>query len=71
MAGIKEYNARCAAPKTRTREIMKQTNLILMPLARITSAGREGLASGWITGGLRNKQQGGWNYVMETYIEDG
>jgi len=31
VAGIKEYTAWCAAPKTKTREFMKQTNLILMP----------------------------------------
>ena len=36
MAGIKEYNAWCAAPKTRTREITKQTKLILMPPRQIS-----------------------------------
>jgi len=51
--------------------LWNKPTLYWCPLARITSAGREGLASGWITGGLRNKQQGGWNYVMETYTEDG
>ena len=50
MAGIKEYNAWCAAPKTRTREIMKQTNLILMPPRQISPVREE---KAWRAGGLQ------------------
>jgi len=59
VAGIKEYNIWCAAPKTRTREIMKQTNLILMPPRQNHQCGRRRLGE-WLDYRGAQEQAAGW-----------